>query len=135
MTAITTTQRKVDENTNTTNSSAAVVKKIETKVDNVESDVSKLACRVLSLEGKGEAKGATKGGAPKLAVFPMSPRAAADPLWTHDPWARGGNRAAGLGSFQRNKNQTQPGRDTPTLPPARNPHNIQCQQGLATERA
>ncbi len=47
--------------------------------------------------GKGEAKVAAKGGGKKPAVFPMSPRASADPLQTHDPWTRAGNRAAGLG--------------------------------------
>ncbi len=78
------TKQLVAVNTNTTNLSAAAVKKIGTQVDKVKTDLSKFTRRVLSLEGgKGEAKGAAKGGGKKPAVFPMSPRASADPLQTN----------------------------------------------------
>ena len=91
------TKQEVAVNTNTTNISAAAVKKMETQVNKVESDLTKLSRRDLSLAKKDDAKGAATGGGRNAAVFPMSPRACPDPLQTHDPWLGSDSRAAGLG--------------------------------------
>jgi hypothetical protein len=90
------TNLKVEENTNTTNTSAALIKNVGKKVDTLEGKLEKMNKRLSAVEG-GAAKGSSKGSAKKPAVFNMSPRGP-DPLQTDDPWTNGRvNRAAGLG--------------------------------------
>jgi hypothetical protein len=100
--AVSNNTAKVAENTNTTNTTAALVKKVDGKADAIEGDLKKLARRVLVLEGG--TKGGAKGGK-NPAVFNLSPRGA-DPLQKDDPWLNGrGNRAAGLGFAPEPRNE------------------------------
>jgi hypothetical protein len=91
---------KVAANTNTTNSTAATVKKLDTRTGAIESEVKSLARRMLEYETvpKGGGKGRTKGPTVfNMASGELIPGGMPDPL--PDAWINSArvNRAAGLG--------------------------------------